>query len=163
LGAFSATSSVSCPTNDNGSRTVKGRVRDKGGGFTEYSATVTINNVAPTATFTAISPVNEGSAIGLSMTGAPDPSTVDTAAALHGGDRVGYDAFTATSTASCATNDNGSRTVKGEVRDKDGGTTEYTATVTINNLAPTATFGAPSHVDEGSNIALSLTSPNDPS
>src|SRR5262245_34850268 len=167
LGAFSATSSVSCPTNDNGSRTVKGRVRDKDGGFTEYTATVAITNVAPTATFKAISPVNEGSAIELSMTGASDPSSVDTAAgfqyAFDCGDGAGYNTFSSTSTASCPTNDNGSRTVKGEVRDKDGGTTEYTATVTINNVAPTATFGAPTHVDEGSNIALSLTGPSDPS
>ena len=32
-----------------------------------------------------------------------------------------------TATASCPTTDNGSRTVKGKVLDKDGGSTEYTA------------------------------------
>jgi hypothetical protein len=44
----SASNLASCPTTDNGSRTVKGRIEDKDGGATEYTASVTINNVAPT-------------------------------------------------------------------------------------------------------------------
>jgi PKD repeat protein len=37
---------------------------------------------------------------------------------------------------SCATTENGSRTVKGMVMDKDGGVREYIATAAINNVAP---------------------------
>ena len=43
--------STSCPFDDNGSFTVKGRIFDKDDGFTTYQATVVVNNVAPTATF----------------------------------------------------------------------------------------------------------------
>ena len=164
-GAFSATSTASCATTDNGSRTVKGSVRDKDGGTTEYTTSVTINNVAPTATFGATTPVDEGTAIALSLTAPSDLSSADTAAGfLYGFDcGSGYGAFTATSTATCPTDDNGPRTVKGSVRDKDGGATEYSATVSVDNVAPTATFIAPASVDEGSPIALSLTDPADPS
>ncbi len=164
-GAATSTATASCPTTDNGSRTVKAKVLDKDGASTEYSASVTINNVAPTATFAATSPVNEGSSIGLSFSGTADVSSADQSAgftyAFDCGS--GYGSFSGVSTASCSTNDNGSRTVKGKVQDKDGGTTEYSASVTISNVAPTATFNAPVSVNEGSNIALSLSSPVDAS
>ena len=157
-GAATSTATASCPTTDNGSRAVKGKVLDKDGGATEYTATVTVNNVAPTATFTAPASVNEGSNIGLSLSGAADISAADQSAgftyAFDCGS--GYGSFSGLTSASCSTNDNGSRTVKGKVQDKDGGTTEYTTTVTIINVAPTATFNAPASVNEGSNIALSL-------
>src|SRR5439155_937387 len=127
-GAFSGTSSATCSTNDNGSRTVKGQIKDKDGGVTEYTASVTINNVAPTATFNAPTSVNEGSAIGISLTAPFDPSSTDTTAgftyAFDCGDGSGYSPFTSMTTSSCPTTDNGSRTVKGKIKDKDGGTTE---------------------------------------
>jgi subtilisin family serine protease len=165
--SFGAINSVSCPTTDNGTRTVKGKIRDKDGGVSEYTAAVTINNVAPTATFNAPAQVNEGTAIALSLTNSLDPSSADTAAgftyAFDCGTGAGYTAFGAITTVSCATDDNGSRTVKGKIRDKDGGVTGYSANVTINNVAPTATFTAPTQINEGTTIALSLTSPFDPS
>jgi hypothetical protein len=151
---------------DNGTPTITVSVTDKDGGVGQGTVQLTVNNMAPTATFNAPSPVNEGSNISLSLTGATDPSTVDAASLTYAfdcGTGSGYGAASSTSTASCPTNDNGSRTVKGKVLDKDGGASEYTATVTINNVAPTATFGAPSPVNEGSNIALSLTGATDAS
>jgi hypothetical protein len=42
--------SVSCATTDNASRTVKARVFDKDDGYTQYSGTVNVVNVAPTVT-----------------------------------------------------------------------------------------------------------------
>lgn len=141
-GSPSATNTASCPTTDNGARTVKGKVLDKDGGFTEYAATVTINNVAPTATFNAPSSVDEGSAINLSLTGAADPSSVDMAAgfeyAFDCG--AGYDAYSSTSTKSCPTADNETRTVRGKIKDKDGGETAYTKYVTVKNVAPGITL-----------------------
>src|SRR5204863_5821876 len=108
------------------------------------STTVTVRNVAPTATFNSPGSVNEGSSIGLSLTSPHDPSTADTTAgfgyAFDCGGGSGYGAFGASSTASCPTNDNGSRTVKGKIRDTDGGVSEYTALVTVNNVAPTASL-----------------------
>ncbi|HVD49521.1 MAG TPA: hypothetical protein VNB50_05795, partial [Gaiellaceae bacterium] len=43
----------------------------------------------------------------------------------------GYTAFGTASSRSCPTGDTGMRTVKGKVRDKDGGVSEYTATVQV--------------------------------
>jgi hypothetical protein len=164
-GAFSGTSTATCSTNDNGSRTVKGKVKDKDVGETEYTATVTINNVAPTATFNAPTSVNEGSNINISLTSPSDPSSVDTTAgftyAFDCGS--GYGAFGASNSTSCSTNDNGSRTVKGKIKDKDGGETEYTATVTINNVAPTATLANNGPVNEGSPATISFSAQFDPS
>ena len=39
--------SASFPPNDNGTHTVKGTIQDKDGGVNEYTASVTVNNVAP--------------------------------------------------------------------------------------------------------------------
>ena len=75
--------STSCPTNDNGSRTVKGKVIDKDGGSTEYTTTVTVNNVAPTATLSNNGPVNEGSPATVTFSSQFDPSSADTTAGFH--------------------------------------------------------------------------------
>ncbi|HEV8469105.1 MAG TPA: hypothetical protein VGR46_05800 [Candidatus Limnocylindria bacterium] len=166
--AASGTSASTSCTYDDGpsSRTASARILDKDGGFTDYTTTVAVNNVAPTATFNAPS-VNEGSPIALSLTSPSDPSSADTLAgfqyAFDCGDGAGYGAFGSSNTSSCATTDNGTRAVRGKLQDKDGGSTEYTTTVTVNNVAPTATFNAPASVNEGSPIVLSLTSPSDPS
>src|SRR2546426_11813991 len=56
--------STSCAFADNGLFTVKGRIIDKDDGFTEYTAAVTVNNVAPTATFAATSPRSEERRVG---------------------------------------------------------------------------------------------------
>src|SRR5205823_1571079 len=57
----------------------------------------------------------------------------------------------------------GGYTVNVSVTDKDGGYDSKSFNVDVHNVAPTATFNAPSSVDEGSPISLSLTSPSDPS
>ncbi len=171
-GAFSSSDSASCPTTDNGTRTVKGKIRDKDGGESEYTASVTIDNVAPTAIFTASSPVDEGGSSSLSLTSPFDPSSADTSAgftyAFDCGDGSGYGTPSSTSTATCTMQDNPSQVVKGKIIDKDGGFTEYMATVTVNNLPPTiisVTNDGP--IDEGSSstVTVSATDPagsNDP-
>jgi hypothetical protein len=99
---------------------------------------VTVNNAPPTATFNASASVNEGMPIVVSLA-----NSVDVAAdlptlqyAFDCGDGSGYGAFGSSNSSTCPTADNGTRTVKGKVRDKDGGLTEYTANVTILNAPP---------------------------
>ena len=166
-GAFSAAHTATCPTSDDGTRNVKAKVKDKDGGTTEYTGTVTITNVAPTATFSNDGPVDEGSSFHLSLTNPSDPSSADTTAgftyAFDCGDGSGYGAFSADATATCPTSDNGTRDVDAKIRDKDGDTTAYSDTVTVRNVAPTATFGNDGPVDEGTSFHLSLTTPSDPS
>lgn len=165
LGTFSSTASRSCPTDDDGSHDVVGKIRDKDGALTTYTATVAVDNVAPTATFSAPSAVDEGSDIDLAMTDPADPSGADSSAgfgyAFDCG--TGYGAFAAATTATCSTDDDEIRTVGGQITDKDDGVSAYTASVTVNNVAPSATFSAPVTVDEGSPIELSLTGITDPS
>jgi hypothetical protein len=162
-GSFSSMSTTSCTTTDNGNRSVKAKIKDKDDGVREYTGTVTVNNVDPTADFTAQTPVNEGSAFNLTLTNPNDVSSDDVAAgftyAFDCGS--GYGAFGASASASCLTTDNGLRSVGGKIRDKDGGISTYTGSVTVDNVAPTATFAAESPVVEGSPFDLSLTNPND--
>src|SRR5205823_3328909 len=145
----------------------KGELRDKDGGVSGYSADVTVNNVAPTATFNNNGPRNEGSDINLSLTGASDPSSVDTAAGFEY--RFSCDDGTTWSAwkigrASCReTNDNGTRHVKGELRDKDGGVSSYSADMTFNNGESPASIRVLVPCNEGSDINLSLTGASDPS
>src|SRR5207248_717819 len=136
--------------NATGGYTVTVTVTDKDGGADSKSFNVDVHNVAPTATFNAPSDVNEGDTIFLSLTSPSDPSGADTAAgftyAFDCGS--GYGAFSGTSTASCSTSDNGSRTVKGKIRDKDGGVSEYREAVTIHNVPPSVTATAEEHTAE---------------
>src|SRR5204863_3110294 len=126
-------------TTDNGVRSVKGKVKDKDGGVNEYTASATVNNVAPTATFSNDGPADEGSSFHLTLSGASDASSADAAAgfqyAFDCGGGSGYGAFGASNSATCATTDDGVRSVKGKIKDKDGGTTEYTGSVTVRNVA----------------------------
>src|SRR4029077_20316831 len=63
--------------------TVTVKLTDKDGDSDSKTFSVHVNNVAPTATFTASSPIDEGSSSTLSFTGASDPSAADTIAGFH--------------------------------------------------------------------------------
>jgi hypothetical protein len=167
-GAFGSANSTSCSTDDNGSRSVKGKVRDQDGGFTEYTAAVAIQNAAPTGTLGNNGPKAEGSAVSVSFSGVSDPSSVD-AASLHyafdcaGGSLAGvtYAAAGTSSSTTCTFDDNGSFGVSGLIIDKDGGRYDATTTVTVTNVAPTATLGDDGPVDEGSSFHLTLAGADD--
>jgi hypothetical protein len=122
-------------------------VTDDDAGVGKDEMLFTVTNVAPTATFTASSPVNEGTLIALSLTNPVDPSTVDVAAgfqyAFDCGTGTGYSGYSSTSSASCPTPDNGPRSVRGKIKDKDGDETEYTSTVQVVNVPPTVTLTKP--------------------
>ena len=162
--ASGSAATFSFTPNDNGTYVVTFTATDKDSGVGTDQKTITVTNVAPTATFNAPASVNEGSAIGLSLTSPSDPSSVDTAAgftyAFDCGS--GYNTPSSTSTATCSTTTFGTRTVKGKIVDKDGGVTEYTASVTVNNLAPVVTAPASQSSNEGENHSFSLGSFTDP-
>ena len=101
-----------------------------------------VDNVAPSGTFNSPADVDEGSSFNLSLTAVTDPSGPDTTAGFQykfdcG---AGYGAYGASSSTSCSTATDGPATlaVKATVKDKDGGEREYTGSVTVNNVAPTA-------------------------
>ncbi len=158
FGAWSTSSSQVCSTDDNGTRNVAGEIRDKDLGSTGYTDTVTIDNVAPTATFSDDGPVNEGSGFTIDLTGPSDPSVADTTAGFQYrfdcGDGAGFGAWSASSSQVCSTDDNGTRNVAGEIRDKDLGTTGYASTVGVDNVAPSVGAGEDQATDEGTSVAL---------
>jgi uncharacterized protein len=101
------------------------------------TATVQVANVAPTATFTASPAVDAGSPVALALTAPSDPSTADTAAGFSYAFDCGSGTFVASSgpAATCPTADTGSLTVRGRITDKDGGSTIYSATVSVTVTA----------------------------
>ena len=129
-----------------GSQIVVLKVCDNQDACATSTATVNITNVAPTATFAAPSPINDGDSSTLMLTQSSDPSSADTNAgfrysfACNGLDAslaASYAAAVASNTASCVFADNGSFTVKGRIFDKDNGFNTYQAIVVVNNVAPT--------------------------
>lgn len=135
-------------------------VTDGKGGSSSASHTVTVNNVAPQGTFGAQSPVNEGTSFALSFSNVDDPSPADIAAFIQASFDCGSGSFGPFSTAlstSCTTVDNGTRAVRGRLRDKDGGETEYTGSVAVNNVAPTVDVGPDVNLVSGSTVTLSGT------
>jgi Calx-beta domain len=164
-GTFTGNWTWSYPTSDNLNQTITITASDSMlTSNAQFNLTVT--NVAPTATgISAPDSVNEGSPINFSLAGVSDPSSVDMGS-LQYSFACGGGAFSSTSnnTRTCSTTDNGTLTVRGRVRDKDGGQSlDYSKSVTINHVAPTATPNAPQSATAGTNFAVSLTNPSDPS
>ncbi|MBN2476016.1 MAG: hypothetical protein JXB62_15500 [Pirellulales bacterium] len=108
--------------------------------------TITVANVAPTATLSNDGPVDEGGAAVVSVADQADASAADVAA----GFTYNYDfdndgVFEITGSSSPAANvpaalladGPGSLTVAAQIVDKDGGTTDLTTTIAIENVAPT--------------------------
>jgi Chitobiase/beta-hexosaminidase C-terminal domain/CotH kinase protein/Lamin Tail Domain/PKD domain len=132
---------------DNGTFNVRVRVYD-GAGFTDDFVTVVVANVAPTATFAiqGASSVNEGGVKRVVFTNPVDPSSKDVAA----GFTYSYDwnndgVFEVNNTSSAlmvvpaSVTGDGPRTqvIRARIFDKNGGFSQYTVTLTVNNVAPT--------------------------
>jgi choice-of-anchor C domain-containing protein len=125
--------------NDNGVYTVQACVKDKDLAQGCDTLVVTVNNVSPTATFGAPASVIETELVQLSLTGSFDPSSADTGAPLQYAFDCGsgYGPLSPANTGTCLAGEApGPMTVKGKVQDKDGGFTEYTATVVVTVPTP---------------------------
>jgi hypothetical protein len=116
-------------------------------GTSQTSFDLVVSNVAPTATFTTpISAVHSGDTFTLSLTNPIDPSTTDMVVgftyAFDCGS--GYGSFSSSNSASCTAGGTSSQSVKAQIKDKDGGSTEYTGSVSIvtDTVAPVTTASA---------------------
>ncbi|HET8627389.1 MAG TPA: PKD domain-containing protein [Thermomicrobiales bacterium] len=145
---------------DNGVYTITVAVDDGKGGVGVDTLTVTVRNVAPTATLANDGPVDPGAPAAVTFTNPTDPSSADTAAGLRyafacdGGplDGATYATAGAAAATTCTYATPGDKTVRALVLDKDGGATEYTTTVVVRapaNSPPTVAAGPDATVDEG--------------
>jgi hypothetical protein len=139
---------TTCTYPDNGTYTVRARIIDKDDGYSEYTTTVTVKNVAPSVTAAADQTADEGTSKSFNLGSFSDPGTNDSpwAVEVDWGDASAHTTFNATSTGTIAAQshtyaDNRATpyTVTVKVTDKDGGTTSATFKVTVANVAPTIT------------------------
>src|SRR5919198_5006508 len=164
-----ALASQSHKYDDSGTYTVTVKATDKDGDAGTATFQVTVANVAPTASLANDGPVNEGSPVTVSFSGQSDPSNADAAAGFHyayscsNGDLSGatYGGSGAGASTTCTFPDNGTKTVKARIIDKDGGFTEYTTDVTVKNVAPSVSVSDQMAV-EGTSGSFHLGSFSDP-
>ncbi len=144
---------------------VVGRISDKDGGTTEVRTTVVVTNAPPSATLSAPAVADEGSLFTVAVVAPSDPSAADTRAGFgyaFACDGSTFSPASPVSATSCVFDDGPStHVVRARISDKDGGSTELQATVAVRNVAPGATFVAPTPVDEGSSFTLALTAAHD--
>ena len=127
---------------DNGQYPVRLTVTDSGGRSSTVSRTDTISNRPPSATFTPVPTVPEGGTYVLTLTNVSDaPADLPSLQlALDCGDGVGYRPVGGHASLACSAPNEVVRTVRAQLRDKDGGVTEYAAQVSVLNVAPAVTI-----------------------
>ena len=142
-------------------RTITLRLTD-GPTFTAVTS-LTVDNVAPTATLSNDGPVPEGSTATVTFTGQDDPSADDLAALVYSYDFDDDGTFDLTSSSASATvpasflaDGPGTRTVRAVVADDDGGSLELTTDIEITNAAATATITGPSTAVVGVPVTLKV-------
>lgn len=128
---------------DNGTYVAAMSATDKDGGTGSARATVEVTNIPPTAVFANTSgTINEGQSATFAFSNQSDPSPLDARA----GFKYSFDCTNdgaweipdaAAASWTCTYPDNSTFTVKGRIKDKDGGFTDYTARVTVDNVPPT--------------------------
>lgn len=145
---------------DNGSYTVRLTVSDATGQTASTTVAVVVSNLAPTATFRA-SPttVNEGGTYVLSVANVSDvlADLASVRVSLDCGDGQGYQPVATTGSVTCAAPNEAARVARAQLVDKDGGVTQYSATITVLDVAPVVTIlSAPATVDSQKDYTISF-------
>ena len=147
---------------DDGSYTVTLTVTDGEGGEGTDTMIVNVENVAPTATLGNSGPVDEGSPVTVLFTNMNDPGD-DTYLYSFDWDNDGtYEIIGQSPESATHTwNDNGEYTVGASIQDEDGGSTEYTTTVIVDNVAPVVNAGPDQMViwGQSTSIPVSISDP----
>jgi len=153
--------STTFSSTDDGNYTVGVRVTDNLGATDVDVASVTVNNVAPTADAGGPYAGNEGSNVTLDASASSDPGNDITTFAWDLDNDGQYDDATGVTTTFSSTDD-GVFTVGVKVTDDDLDWTTASTTVTVNNVAPTADAGGPYTTDEGVGVTLTAAGSTDP-
>ena len=141
-----------------GSFTIDAVAVDEDGALSLRRATLTVENVAPSATLTGSTAV-EGSPAAVSFTGASDPSPADQEAGFtYKWDVDGDGTFTpGGATATVPAHDGPATvTVAGEISDRDGAGRRYTTTVQFTNAPPKAVITGPTEVAADGLVTLEV-------
>jgi hypothetical protein len=168
-GSATAPASVVVPPSalddGDGSATVIVRILDRDEGATDVPTIIPIDNVAPTAVPSVPGTVDVGSPLIVSLLNGLDPSTADTNAGfLFSFDFDGNGSFadagdvskSALATASFAYQVPGPVTVIVRIEDKNGGFTDYTAPVVVQNVAPFASITPVGPINEGGSATIDV-------
>ena len=154
---------------DNGTYAVYARIYDKDGGIADYSTSVIVSNIAPSAVINTPPAIDEGGSATLSLSNAYDPSSVDILSLRYAfafspsGLAVSYaDAGTVHSAAFWFT-DNGTYAVYARIYDKDGGVADYSTSVIVSNVAPIGTFINSGPIVAGGSVSVAIANAYDPS
>ncbi len=162
---------------DSGQYTVTVTVADSHGGVGSDTLTVTVGNVAPTASFSGPPSVPEGSTGSVGFSDPFDPSAADTAAGFHyaydfdndgvfdlgDGTYAGSGAAAAAVVPAAYLDDGpGVRVVRARILDQGGAFTDYVTAIAIINVAPTAGVSGPGDGVRGQARTFTLTA-GDPS
>ena len=146
--SYNSAASTSSPTvsffhDDDGMYTVYIRVMDVDGGTTDYDYSYSVTNVSPTATPSQSGPITEGNSVTVSLLSVVEPSLADRTAGLRYGFAKTlsglpgtYASASLSSSASIPFVDDGSFTVFARIIDKDGGATDYTIPILVQNAVP---------------------------
>jgi PKD repeat protein len=128
----SATVPASYLADGPGSRVVHGRIRDSAGAFTDYTTTITINNVSPSVTLASQFTGTAGAANSFSAN-VTDPSTADTAAGFTYSWNFGDNSTSTQASPSHTYAAAGTYNVTLKVTDKDGGQTTKTSQAVVSS------------------------------
>jgi hypothetical protein len=128
------------------------------------SAVVSVMNVAPTALLLNDGPKDEGSLVTASFSNQFDPGVLDSFTYSFDWNNDGsYEIMDQSSASASHTwDDNGIYTVKGMIKDNDGGFTEYATMVSVINVVPMALLLNDGPKDEGSVVTVSFSGQYDP-
>ena len=154
--------------NESGTFTFYGRIFILDGYYTQYSTVVTITDVAPTATFTNNGPIYEQSPVQVLFSDPHSPSVLDTLAGFHYSYATNpaqlaslYSLATTSPWANITFNAFGTYPVYGRILTLDNEYTDYTTTVTVLDIAPTATFTNSGPVRVGVPVMITFSNTND--
>ena len=153
------------------SHTVKARIIDKDGGYTEYATTVVVTNANPAVTAPSSQSADEGTSTSFALGSFSDAGVNDDpwAVDVEWGDFSAHTTFSLSSQGSIGSASHSyadgpsTHTVTVKVTDKDGGSDTKTFMVAVNNVAPTGVLGNNGPVNEGSAVTVSFTGQSDPS